>query len=342
MLNVVNLLKLLSKGENYFIKVDNYNRIGVSSVDEFNLFENKEKPLPTPFKLIGNDTRINISVENKVYGTVKINPIQAKRVGLPNTISSVTYKNKTIIKDNVLNINNMDVIVDMPTYLQLVKHGVEFTTLTEQYDYPGMAINIKLEGLPMVHSMETTLEEILNNVEKITELKMKRKVLKGLLKQYKVEEDIPGFTAEQTQLLKDHGLNEKLQYAGVSNVEKPATETYTAEIINFKLKNSSSSSFEKMLERVEENKTLNKCDTIQYEYYLELTKTLSKVGSEMSKMILSNYLSEVSAQINKITINNVIIKMQYLAMTSEIAMDSLTDVKYKDLKIEFKTETFKK
>ena len=120
----------IDKQEEVHAFVDNYNKIGAEMVDDFNLFVRNEIPTPTPFQLIGNDTRMNISVQQKTYGQVKINPIQAKKVGLDKVINGpMTYNTKTLIVDGILNVKKIQCIVCLKTYMQLKKLNVTMEDL---------------------------------------------------------------------------------------------------------------------------------------------------------------------------------------------------------------------
>lgn len=348
MITVIDVLNILTGGENYLIKINDYNKISNDVEDEFNLFERNEIPVPTPFKVSGSDSRINISIQNKIYGTVKLNPRQAERVGLPTKIQTgPVYKTKTIIRDGKLNCSNMDLIVDLATCLKLTQYEIPFTRIQYKTTYPGVCINIDLSGYELIDSKsaDMSLDNVLDNTDNINKLKAKQKVLNSLIKEFKpVIEEIPGFSKEQTELLFDHGLNEKLQYIGVSNKVKSSNETYTGDVVNFKVKGSSMSPFNKVLERVASGKKLNELDSIQYNYYNTLQERLSCLTVEQDKLFaLNGELSLIKKQLSSLKMKNVLIKMLMVnSPVSEMAFDTTQPVQYKGLTIEFSQETFTK
>lgn len=346
MLTVIDILMILNKGENYLIKVNDYNRINNVVVDEFNLFEKREIPVPTPFKMSGSDSRINISIQNKIYGEVKLNPRQASRVGLPSTIqTSPICKSRTIIRDGKLNCSNMDLIVDLETCLTLTRYNVPFTRIDYKTTHPGVCINIDLSKFQLIDQKvgSISLDEIHDNVKSINVLKAKQRVLNALIKDYKVTTGtISGFTKEQTEILYDHGLDCNLQYIGVSNKIKETVETYTGDVVSFKVQGSSMSTFTKVLERVKEGKNLNELDTIQFNYYNEVQEKLNIFKrNEDILFTLNNELSSIKTQLSGLKMKNVLIKMLMVhSPISEMAFDTTQPVQYKGLTIEMSQGTF--
>lgn len=348
MLTVIDILNILSGGENYLIKVNNYNRITNDVVDEFNLFERKEIPVPTPFKMSASESRVNISIQNKIYGEVKLNPRQAARVGLPSVIQTgPIYKSKTIIRDGKLNCSNLDLIVDLQTCLKLTKYNVPFTRIEYKTTQPGICINIDLNGLDIIDhkSGEVSLDNILDNIESMNILKAKQKVINALIKDISVVEDtIPGFSKEQTELLLDHGLDCNLQYIGVANKIKETVETYTGDVVNFKVKGSTMSSFSKVLERVKDGKKLNELDTVQFNYYNELQQKLNIFKNNDDILFtLNSELSFIKGQLSRLKMKNVLTKMLIInSPVSEMAFDTTQPIQYKGLTIEISQQTFSK
>ena len=349
-INVIDVLKILNEGQNYLVKVNNYNKIGNEVVDEFDMFERSAVSIPTPFELQGNENRLNISVQNQIYGVVTINPIQAKRVNLPKIIETPKmYRTKTVIVDGKLNIENLEVIIDNTTYFQLKKYNVNFEELENPTSYPGHYILLQLTGLPISNKQDFTLDEILENVEKLNELKAKQRVLNALNKKLPSEsnETIPGYNEEQTQVLKDHGLNEKLVYVGIENKVKEAKEVYEGDIIEFKVKNSTMSSFSDVLKRISSGKKLNTMDQIQYDFYnqvLDKTKALDLNEVDELRNFYKSELKKIKNQIFYITLRNTMIKIAFKdSALNEVLFDSEGNFGYKGkLTINYKSKQFSK
>lgn len=351
MKNVVEVLKGLSEGENYFIQIPDYKRIGNKVVDEFEVFVRKSIPTPTPFELVGNENRLNISIQNKIYGVVTLNPIQAKKVGLPKTISGpIEYKTKTVIRDGKLNAEKIEIIVDMVTFMKIKKAGLKFQQL-EELSYPGIHMILDLTGLPIADNckVNTSLEEVLSNMNEINILKAKQKVLNALVNKLPSTKDEPfaGFTAEQTEMLREHGLNEKLQYIGVDVKVEETEEAYTGQVIEFKLKGSSMSSFSEMLNRVASGKKLNALDQVQFDFNNEVTDMVAALEITEAEDLRTFYKSElkkIKGKLFTIKLQNVIIKMIYSTSSlQEVALDSTGDTQYKGmLTVSFKDAAFTK
>src|SRR5699024_10559026 len=91
---LMDLLELLAKGDNFYLPLDSkdYNRIGLKTTDEFNLFE-KTEDVPSAFSnLVFNSKHMNISIRYMIKGKVKLNPIEAKKNDLEKVIDSQIYR----------------------------------------------------------------------------------------------------------------------------------------------------------------------------------------------------------------------------------------------------------
>ena len=349
MITIIDVLRILQKGDNYLIKVNDYNKISVETEDTFNLFERSQNHVPTKFKVIGHDTRTNIMVYQRVDGYVKLNPKQADRVNLPHKIKvNPTIKNRVIIRDGQVNCGNMDLIVDINTCLRLSELNVQFKKIDNTTNIPGIAINLDISNLPIADDKLYNLgfDNILDTCKEINVLKVKQKVINALLNDLKSTPDvIPGFTKEQTELLYDHGLNSSLQYVGVNNQHKEIKEQYKGKIITFKVSGSSSSSFKVLMDRIKNGKKLNVLDTIQYNYYEELQNKFIVLGlSEVEKkFVLTEHLDSIKNKIKELRLQNTISRILISeSAISEMAFDSSTPYKHKELTIEIKEEVFEK
>lgn len=347
MITMMDVLRILERGENYLIKINDYNKVSNEVKDTFNVFQPAEEIIPTKFKMNGHDSRMNISIQQKVGGYVKLNPRQAERVGLPNTIkTNPMVKSKVVIRDGEINSGNFDLVIDFNTYMTLTQLKVPFTKIENTFKVNGIAINLDLNGLTVIDNKlhQASLDDILENCKKINTLKVKQKVLNALLNEYK-DENINGFNNEQMQLLFDHGLNSSLQYIGVNNEVQKSKEEYKGQTVSFKVSGSSSSTFKVLMERVKDGKKLNELDTIQYKYYEDLQNRIIALGltDVEKKFVLNESLVEIKNEIRKLKLNNTIFKMLISKTTSsEIAIDASIPYKYKELTIEIKEEIFQK
>jgi von Willebrand factor type A domain len=294
--SVMDLLKLLSSGDNYYVPLSSkeYNRIGLKVTDEFNLFQaDKEKtPLAPMNELVFNQKHLNISIKYMIEGTVKINPKEAKRVDLPSVIDSRIFRTQTIIKDGNLNIAKMKVLVSKDSYDRLmVLHSqgvVDFSTLLDevdaQFDEEGsmnvtsVMVTFNLDSLPIINRMyaqKSTPEQILYNVKSINAFKAQQKVYNYYIKSLedasytnKKSEQFTPYNADQIRVLEAHGLNQKLDYQGVDLVknEKSENDFYESRLLEFSLSGwSSLPKVEDVIKKVEEDKKLNAPGTAMYD-----------------------------------------------------------------------------
>jgi von Willebrand factor type A domain len=266
---VMDLLKLLSNDNNYYIPLSSkeYNRIGLKVTDNFNLFraDDKKKVLAPMNEYVFNQKHLNISVKYRVDGTVKLNPIDAKNVGLDKEVDSQIYRTQTIIKDGHLNIENIRVRVSAPTYSDLmVLHGEGKLSIPEiakevnavyaegTTDIEFVDVLFDLTALPIINRMyakQSTPENILDSIITLNTLKAKQKVFNYYIgklqeKTYanKKTESFTEFTADQIRVLESHGLSSKLDYRGIDNEKKEKSEDdfYESRLLEFALKGWSS------------------------------------------------------------------------------------------------------
>ena len=321
MKSVIDVLTILNNGNNFIYDIKNYNNIGDKVIDNFNLFNKYENQEPTPFKLIPHASRMNLTVQIINYGSVKINPKQAKREGINSEFNHIpTYNNKTIIRDGVLNVDMITVLIDNLTYMKLKHYNINMDQIGEKNN--GYIVNINLNKLPLINKTTPNLDNILNDNKLLLKLSSQMQVLR-YLKENKNELDNI-FNDSQKQLIKDHGLNDKMIYVGV-DLQSETSEKYEAKIINFKIKNSSSNSISKILKKISEGKKLNNLEIFKYDYY-ERTKNYNQ-------HFIKDEMHNIGKRINEIKLINVINKINLINIDKPIEHNELII----DSKIEIKT-----
>lgn len=242
---IMDLLKILSSDDNYYVPTKNYNRVGQKVTDNFNLF-NSTKTNPGSFKdIVLNSKNLNISLMFTVDGTVKINPRQASKNNLPVEIDSKLFRNHTIIKDGRLNMDTLSCKLT-PNTCDILKDKIPMKYTIENDE---TITTIDLRQLPIINRMyakDKDPKNLLSVVKKINELKAAAKVYKEY---YKVSNentnviiDTVEYTPEQLEILKEHGLNAQLQYVGVDNTvaEKDEQDFYMTRSLECTLKGWSS------------------------------------------------------------------------------------------------------
>jgi hypothetical protein len=271
--SVMDLLKLLANGENYYVPLSSseYNRIGLKVTDSFNLFKaNPDQKVMSPInEFIFNAKHLNISMRYMVNGTVALNPIEAKKLEMPKEVDSRIYRTQTIIKDGQLNVTELKTVVDKDTYSRLMRmHAEGIINLKElvkelntnfkgeaeegQMAIENLDVTFDLTAIPVINRMYAKLstpENILETVKEIYILKARQKVFKYFADKIKAKsyankktEAFTSYNADQIRLLESHGLNSKLDYQGVGleKAEKNENDFYESRLLEFTLKGWSS------------------------------------------------------------------------------------------------------
>jgi len=263
---IMDLLKILATGDNYFtpMNTDEYKRIGMKVNDNFDLFKkDKNQLILAPInELVFNAKHLNISLRYMINGHVDINPIEAKRVGLPKQIDSHIYRMQTLIKDGNLNMDKIRVRIDKSTYNFLAvlanKGKIVMSELLgsldvvyrneKNMDFDYMDVTINLTNLPIInrlYSEESTPENILATVKENNNLKARQKVFKYYISELKSKSynmkktgEFSTYSAEQIKVLETHGINSKLDYTGIDleTAEKNEDDYYMSRLLEFALK----------------------------------------------------------------------------------------------------------
>lgn len=204
---VIDVLKGLIRSGSKIKIPEDYKRIGKKVVDEFNMFTPNDNEYVDSDALVFNKERMNLSIRVKVAGTVKLNPRQAKKVGLSSTYDSYIYRTYTIIKDGALNVNKLDVLTK-----------------------DGEAKELDLTKYPLVNYKYTdiTAEGLIDLYDQITELEVRKKVSEFTDSKNSEGVSVNGtaLTEDQVEFLKDYGINEYGCYNAIEPVAQEATDSY--------------------------------------------------------------------------------------------------------------------
>lgn len=351
---IMDLLKILQVGDNYYQPVNDYNRIGLKTTDEYNMFEANKgyKALASFEDLVFNQKHLNLSIRYIVDGFVKLNPKEAKSVGLDSKIASRIYRNQTIIKDGNLNVPRFNAYLDQETYLKLsvmeeMKDAMKFISKEVINGKDFDVVEIDLTYLPVINRMyaknSDNINHVLNTVYQINELKAKQKVVNYYIKdmvkssdEIKAQGAFEEFTPEQIRVLEAHGLNNKLDYQGIDNkkAEKSEEDYYISRLLEFTLKGwSSLPKVEDVEAKMNSGKALKDTETVMAALIDELKSNGLTTATKENKQQLDNIKKNIKDALTVLTIDLNIIRLAKVLTNSwwaGLEVDSKGNYTYED------------
>lgn len=261
---VMDLMNMLATNGAYYIpfhkEAQEYERIGKKVDESTNYFKYSKDPVTTPFSdFVYNKDKANLSLRNKINGVVKLTPAAADRVGLPHEIESFVYRNHTFIKDGHMNIKKA--VVLMPEYLyktiqskkkvcELLKTDTKFVNeFGKNHNGKYVLVKINFNKLPVINALyneAVTADNLFNIVSDIQRYEYRQKCINYYLDKFQEKATaaqnkvgiFEGKTAEQIQVLTEHGLEKSGSYAGVGKSIAAASECdfYEARSFEFAFK----------------------------------------------------------------------------------------------------------
>lgn len=315
--SVMGLLMDLKDG-GYFIKKENYKRITAKTVDTFNLFIPEDEEVITNINnLVTSEDKLNVSIKTITEGKVKVNPIQAKNVGIDKEIECVKYRNQAIIRNGRLNMDKIEVLADISLLCKLLEKGYkEYMKVLQTMTYNGKEYNrveIDLRELPIVENKgkQYTTKNILELAIRRDNEIARGKVLKyyiDALDSLKEEKEINRITynKEQLELLKEHGVDSKGVYVGV-DVKKEIDESKfnIVKTVELQVKGQSSiPSVNSVIKKITGGKKLNNIEETManlLDDYKDKKEEELQEEIKISKEELSNIKTEIMlARLDKI------------------------------------------
>ena len=323
--SVMEILRELQKGGQY-VYSKHYNRIGAKTVDKFNLFnEDNDDVITAINKLVVSEDKLNVSITSKIEGFVKLNPKQAARVGLDSTIRSRIFRNQTIIKDMELNMESIVVLVDENLYGRLEEMGTPLKVLNDKETFNNREykrVEIELKGLDIVKDTKLEMTEVIEKAVERDLLIAKAKVIKYYIDYLNTLKPIQEvflngkYTPQQIEILKEHGIDRNGTYVGVS-LDKEIDESnyYEANVLKIQVEGQSTiPSVNAVLKKVNQQKKLNKIETIMYDLIQELDGIKEKD--------LEVELEKTNEKLNEIKIDLMSNRMNML-----LNKDNMVDIK---------------
>ena len=309
---VLDLLKLLSNNNAKYVYTQNYKRIGLKTEDSFNLFKWDNKLHTTEMKdIIFNEKELNISLRNKITGTVKINPIAAKKVNLPENIPSYIYRSQTLIKDGQLNINEIKVIIDEETLNKIKDKEILVINSVEEYEDKYL-VELNLTTIPVINQMY--LNDKLLNANYILDIVMdnnKDIIDKKILSHFYSLIDDKSYNSkynnEQIEILKEHGIDKDGMYSGVKVItaEKNEEDYYLTRSLIFNIKGDANLPSVNSVLKLSKEPTKGMKKYL-YDRYNEYAKRINEIEDlKDRKEFINKNIKQLNAKIlnNKFNIN---------------------------------------
>lgn len=262
--SVVDIIEFLVNRHAMYMPNKSYKRIGKKVVDEFDLFTpNDNNVFNYMSNLTLNKDKMNISIQFIRDGKVRLNPIQARQVGLPSEVPAKIFRNHTIIKDGALNMKTIRIAFSEKLDNLTEREQVILDKIRKYQKYESTADEVLPETIPaewgeyvidlskfrlvrgtedMSISQLYTLEKTMLNIE------VQLKVLNHYLKD---KDDPRGnitpqsdrdylsttqYTAEQYAVLASHGLNKSMTYSAIAPKTQSGTDYYVARQIKTYMK----------------------------------------------------------------------------------------------------------
>jgi len=259
-----------------------YQRISRKQHDDFPLFMMTTDEFKVNFSdFVFSSEFLSLSARIRIPGSVTINPKVAKREKLETKIPVHIFRNYAIIADGQLHQPVIAAIVSPAFYAQYVKFGI--LTLLSTADEDGAEkcrVLIDLRNLKIIDnsylSTAVTNTDLLNCVVDLTKLKASRKILKHLLANFpetmfnqptELSSGSSKMTAQQVQVLRDHGIDSSYRYTAVKTTQSSAAESESVLVdsISFYLKNVSSlPELKDVFERVRTNTKMTFAQNLVY------------------------------------------------------------------------------
>jgi hypothetical protein len=269
---VMDLVNDLAEGDNSFFPYHpdfNYNRIGAKRTQKVELTDEAQAALVkaktlkeveaitsnieaaefvypenaatigSPFNtLVWNEKRANLSIQTKLFGTVKL---PSNDFGLTE-VSSFIYRNYTLIKDGILNVTQIPVKLDGETVALLAdkKANITLTLLDGVNDIWLMDIS-KLPIINRSMTVNQSAKKLANLEFDLIQAQLGQKYLKTLKDTYdpkKNDVSASKYSVEAADWLKSIGVNDFNGFSPKTETNKTG-DIYIAPVLDTKIQNTS-------------------------------------------------------------------------------------------------------
>jgi len=239
---VMDVLDILANSFSFYLpfhkEADEYHRIGRKTEDEFNLFTKTTEPVMSGFEsLVWNKERVNLGISVLIPGTVSINPVEAKRVGLSTKIESRIFRTYNLIKDGFLNQKRIVAAIPVKVYEELQSKrkiceileetGDVVKDLQKEYGEKYYVVKLHLYRIPVInqtYAEVTSGKELFKICSRALELEALQKWINGYYKEFESKATAAQFktgifedmSADQLRVCEAHGLRKDGTYNPVA------------------------------------------------------------------------------------------------------------------------------
>ena len=240
---VMDLMQMLAKSKAFYLpfhkEAEEYERIGKKTTDTHDMFVWGSDPVLAEFSdMVWNKDKVNLSVRICVPGTVKLNPKEAREVGLPETVDSQIFRNHTFIKDGSLNIKKVIVLMPETLYneiqgkrkiLEMLDNDKALMKkVSSDYGKPYVMVRIMLSRIPIINASyneDVSAAKVFNTCSKLLNLECYQKYLGYYWKGFETSATASQMkvgvfenrSADQIRVLENHGIEKSGSYSGIGN-----------------------------------------------------------------------------------------------------------------------------
>lgn len=250
--------------------------------------------------VVWNETRPNLSIRFFVKGTVELP--SPRPAGLPDVFHSFTYRNYTVIKDGLLNIEELPVYLSQEGWDELRKHGLV------QGDWKDELQTLNLRKLPLINQgmiKQVTPEFFMQSHLSLLNAKALKKVLKARLDELEPAQKsariAETYGEEAATWLSNLGITD----SGFSPRREtvPGTDQYMAVELEVKIKASTIPSVAALNKKLAKGSKINFGDSILLEAIKKVDEMVKDKPDVQKKALLKASLESVNLTISILELN---------------------------------------
>ncbi|MEM1007374.1 MAG: hypothetical protein AAGJ35_00085 [Myxococcota bacterium] len=187
-------------------------------------------------KLVFNEKRPNVSIQTRRTGVVDLSSCSDKPEGIPDLFPSFVWRNYTIIKDGIVNVEKLPLHVTRATWKQLKELG-----LVEGNKFSAEVV-LDLSTLPTINRrmvQEVSAEEFIQHQYELTQIRAEQKVYQSLKKEHGLVRESMSFQEDYgkdaTAWLKQQGITDYSGFQPAGTLAE-AQDFYLGKELRVKLK----------------------------------------------------------------------------------------------------------